>query len=803
MRGKHDLNAHHTFSTWTLTTTALVSALSLASLSSAHADAATDAPAAQTIQEVVVTAEKRSNTVSKTPIAISAFNNDMLKDAGVVNVADIQNIAPAVQMGRDGFGVNINIRGVTSTDNTSKGDEGIAFNVDGIPIGRPIEEGLSFFDVERVEVLRGPQGTLYGKSSTGGAINVITNKPKDTFSASADVEYGNYNARRGDAVINMPLTDKLDVRAAVNFNDRDGFLKTSLAPAGGSAINQAPRNDQADQTGRISALYKFTPTATLILTFTDGAVGGVGQAQAIFNNVENKSGAAQRAVYGNPFGGHINDTFENLNAEFNADLGFLHLTYDGGRLSYNAHEQTSGTNDPYASGAANQVENGFTNPLGPAGPFVPFAGPAASYSWRDYRGHFLTNSQEVRFSNANPGPVDFVVGANWYKEQIHESDHNWSAPFADPTVADSVNGIDPVNTTTHTSYGVFGQATWHINSVFSAILGLRQAHDEVTRVGTFAAPNVAVSVAPNPSAGGALYFVNTPWLDPNGNICQAPNNCIGSPNNGHEAADKLTWRVGLNAQLTPSDLVYGSVATGYKAGGFNDFATSISAPSYAPEAMTAYELGYKGRPSDTIRYTSALFFYDYSSDQISSLISVGGSPVIDTRSASTQIYGWENEGTIKLTPLDTIDASLSFEKSKYTHFLTGPTLATNWDGKSLDKTPAAVLTLGYSHLWRFADGASFKVRLGTKYSTSYKLSDFVDAEQYEQKAYTRSDLTANYTAPDGKLTVQAFIHNIEDKMQAQSFAAANTASANVYNSAGATAAVSEPRMIGVRVGFKY
>ena len=171
----------------------------------------------------MVTAEKKTETASKTPVALSVFTGDTLKEAGVVSIADIQNIAPGVSMGRDNFGVNINIRGVTSTDNTSKGDEGIAFNVDGIPIGRPIEEGLSFFDVSRVEVLRGPQGTLYGKSSTGGAINVITNKPSNEFEASGDFEFGNYNARRENAVVNFPLAEQFAVRVAVNANDRDGY----------------------------------------------------------------------------------------------------------------------------------------------------------------------------------------------------------------------------------------------------------------------------------------------------------------------------------------------------------------------------------------------------------------------------------------------------------------------------------------------------------------------------------------------------------------------------------------------------
>ncbi len=775
--------------------TALASILAATSVATpCLAQSTESSTSSTTLQEVVVTAEKRASTVARTPLAISAFDQNTLHDAGVISVTDIQNIAPSVQMGRDTFGVNINIRGVTSTDNTSKGDQGIAFNVDNIPIGRPIEEGLSFFDVARVEVLRGPQGTLYGKSSTGGAINVVTNAPNDEFSATGDVEFGNYDTRRGDAVLNGPVTAWLDLRAAFNFNEREGYLKTSLAPSYGSVISQASRNDEDDQSGRISALVKINPQTTLRVTYSGGYVGGVGQTTAIFDRVEHDSGDAERAVYGNPFGANLDDHFNNINGEFNAGLGFVHLTYDGAHLEYSAHELTSSNDDPDSNGPVTEPgafgATGYSPPYQPGDPTQP--GYNASYNWRDYRGKFLTDSHEVRLSNASRGPVDFVVGLNWYKEDITESDHNWSAPYQIPTLAASVNAIDPLDHTTHTTYGVFGQATWHITNVFSAVLGLREAHDEVNRIGTFAAPFENVGATPP-----------VPFLTTTGIPCQAPYDCVGAQDNGRESDSKLTYRVGLNAQLTARDLLYVSVATGYKAGGFNDFGSTVGAPTYAPEAMTAYELGYKGRPLSNLRITSAFYYYDYSSDQISSLIYIGPAPVIDTRSAQTTIYGWENEFNASLTAHDLVDGALALEHSEYNKFMVGPTLGTSFAGKSLDKTPAAVLTLGYNHTWDLPSGAFLKARIGTKYSTSYKLSDFVNAEQYEQKAYTRSDFTLGYTAPGGKMTLEVFVHNLEDKLQAQSFVAATTAVANVHDSSGATAAVSEPRFYGVRLGLSY
>ena len=146
-------------------------------------------------------------------------------------------------------------------------------------------------------------------------------------------------------------------------------------------------------------------------------------------------------------------------------------------------------------------------------------------------------------------------------------------------------------------------------------------------------------------------------------------------------------------------------------------------------------------PLPNLRFSSAVFYYDYSSDQISSLIFVGPSPVIATRSAATKIYGWENEVTWKITSHDSVDGSLALEKSKYTHFLTGAEANVDWAGKSLDKTPAAVLQLGVSHMFDFANGSNLQVRIGTKFSTSYDLSDFVDAVQYKPKVLHRvSDL---------------------------------------------------------------
>jgi iron complex outermembrane recepter protein len=696
---------------------------------------------------VIVTAQKRSEAVTKAPIAISAFSGANLKASGVVSVADVQNVAPSVSIGNDGYGVNLNIRGVTTTDTRSKGEQGVSFSVDGVPIGRPSEQGVAFFDTQRVEVLRGPQGTLYGKSSTGGAINVITNKPGQHFEAAGDAEIGNYGTRRVNMMLNVPVTADLAIRAAVNSNQRDGYI---LLKDG-----SAPRNDEDNTSGRLSLLYKPTESFSFLATITAGQLRGVGGGLVPFTNIANGSGKTPRTSYGNPVGGRVVEDYNNISTETNYSFGGIKSTLVAAHLYFKADDVNSLTFNP--------------------------AGNANSYQYRSYKGDVATDYSELRFSNDEPGKLDWVIGVNYFHEDIHESDHAWNVPVANPVVSASVNSINPLNQTVHTSRGIFAQGTWHMTDKLGLTLGARQSSDAVKRIGTFAA-------GPGP------------WLDPTGKPCVAPNDCVGTPNNANESAQKPTYRIGVDYQLATDQMIYGSISTGYKAGGFNDFDPATGGVgTYEPEELTAYEVGYKARLTPKLQYNTVIFYYDYAKDQISSRLLFGTARVIYTRSVPVKISGWENEWRYKATANDVIDGSLVFMDSKYVKFMAGILQNVDWSGKKLDKTPDVAAMLGYAHTWNLTGGNSLVLRASTKYSSDYLLSDFVNAVQFTQKAFTRSDMTLTYNFNEGNMYLQAYIKNLEDKIQAIS--SPLNYSATVADAA--ASAVSQPRMYGLRFSARY
>jgi len=190
------------------------------------------------LEEIVVTAQKRSESAQDVPIAITALGSDALTARGFDEVGDLQFFVPTLQVTNFQAISFVSIRGIGMENTTSGGDPGVALHLDGVYLGRPVANFFNQFDVERVEVLRGPQGTLYGRNATGGSINLISKKPTDEFEAYGEFGVGKFDRREARGMVNVPLGEHLAARAAVFYENHDGFQK-NLVPGGTEAQDWA------------------------------------------------------------------------------------------------------------------------------------------------------------------------------------------------------------------------------------------------------------------------------------------------------------------------------------------------------------------------------------------------------------------------------------------------------------------------------------------------------------------------------------------------------------------------------------
>jgi iron complex outermembrane receptor protein len=722
-------------------------------LSAGAALAQTDAPATAPVKstgiaEVVVTAQKIAQPAIKTPVALSVIGGDDLKDAGINEARALADMVPNVQIGQESGKLQIAIRGVASLDMTEKGDPSAAFNLDGAYIARPEAQTGAFFDLERIEVLRGPQGTLYGRNATAGAINVITAKPEKRLGGKVSVELGNYNTRRLDGMINVPVNDILALRAAVSVNKHDSWFN----PGPNTDI---PLESQDDRAARLHALATFSKDTSLLLTAESSKVGGGGATPIPItnffdgtptdnlpfspagtgNNLQNpvyvdRGSDVQRTASWRfkATDAHRDNHADALRGEFKTTLGEVGVTYQLAHLKSEIDEMQNG------------VYFGF-----------PFTG--------EVKGQAKSTSHELRFNSGGSGPLRWVAGLYAFDESIDRlTNYNTyiTAPFGQMTIL-----VPYLPHVTNKSKAAFGQATWSFRPDTRLIVGLRRTKDEKTGrdplAGTAPDPGQTTSSA---AYDNAVSFNNT------------------------------SWKLGLDHDLSKGVMLYASAATGYKAGGFNDQA---SAGSYKPEHLTAYEAGVKGRFLDnTLQVTANYFHYNYTDLQLTSIVCRTNDPTTcgsrTTNAANAKVDGAELEGTMKVGEDGTLRANLALTRAQFKHYQ--PNSSMDWSGQNLDRAPEHTVGLGYTHHFPLASGAELSANVNTRYSGAYMISDPSAGVRYEQPSFHKSDLVLGYTTANGKTTVQLYAKNLEDQI-------------TIESRVPGAFFVSDPRTFGARVSYSF
>ena len=721
------------------------------------------------LEEIVVTAQKRESALQDTPIAMSAFSGDELNRAGAIDAFNLSDLIPNLHVGTEGArdAVFITIRGVSQTDRRNAADPTTAFHVDGAYVPRMSGISSYFYDVERLEVLRGPQGTLYGRNSTSGVVNVITNKPNlDNFGYNGELTVGDFGLTSLKGMINAPLSDNVGARVAWVKTDRDGYRDNGpLVTADG---------DDADELGiRGHLLWDISDNSSLLLSadmYRRTGVGAVGAATGC--------PTCNRTV-GRGANGDLNTTGfrdnadDNLKIEFNHSFGDFDFAYLG---SSRQHDR-----DYYMDSDNTAVYSSLL--------IEPFASESTSH--------------ELRFTSNFDGPFNFIAGGYYLDEEIN-SDFDVRPQHISGMVL-SVRFVD-IDMTIE-SEALFLNTTYDISDRLTLTAGVRTTDDEKDKGG--------VNNPANPTAG-SYQLVSFVGLGPVAPIF--PRAQVSNP-----SWSETTGKVGLDFALDADTLIYGSVGTGYKAGGFNrgssDPLNKASSPRvnnlvvFNPETITAYEGGIKKTYRDgQARLNGSLFSYDYKDLQQGVVRSIGGILVNTTiNAAQATIWGAELEGTWLFGESGSANLALGYLNTEFDEFvgLDEPLTdgADNLDvsGNELINAPDITATLVLvPKVWNLSKG-TLTPRLQFHYESDSWTRPH-NAPQDRRESYTKTDFSLFYESNDERWYADAWVRNIEDEdvrtygSCGQSLQGASGTPKEIRGCASMFAA---PRTFGVTAGFRF
>ncbi len=738
------------------------------------------------LDEIVVTAQKRERALQDTPLAISAFTGDQLDRQGVNNVLGLNNVVPNLNIATEGArdAIFINIRGVSQSERRNAADPTTAFYVDGAYVPRLAGVNAYFYDVERLEVLRGPQGTLYGRNSTSGVVNVITKKPDfEEVGGDVEVTLGNYNWAQFKGALNIPLSDNVATRFAFVRNSRDGYRDNAPAEDG----------DDADDLGvRAHLAWNIADTTSLLLSadyYNRKGVGTVSTQVACPSPCNTQDIIPPDTPNTHPLNttGHRDNSDTDFKIELNHAFSGVDLDFIG---SWRKHERDFGI-DNDGSGASI-----FLPPIG---------GFAVIDSILIETTESKAFSGELRLTSNKEGPFQWIVGGFYLDEEINGS---FKVQPMRPTAQHTNVQFDDIGFTV-VSKALFANASFDINDNFTLNGGIRYTEDEKDKGG--------IADPANPTAG-SFQLVST--LETGIPVAPVyPRAQVSTP-----SWDKTTWKIGLDWRVNSDSLAYTTVGTGYKSGGFNRGSNDPLQPSgfgnvanlvvYNPETITAYEVGYKITFADgSARANFAAFYYDYEDNQ-QSVVTLIGQTLVNTtiNAADATIKGLELETSYVYSDSGgQIDFNIGYLDAIFDTFVglndpLTPQPDDNLDlgGTRMINAPEWNFTVNWTPVVWEVWGGTMSPLLSIHYESEYfsALPQFHPANQ--QDSFTRSNASLYWEKDDGGLYGEIFVNNIEDEdIVTRSGCGTLAGSFTIEGSLGCTQMYAPPRTYGARMGYRF
>jgi iron complex outermembrane receptor protein len=701
------------------------------------------------LEEIVVTAQRRVESAQNVGIAMSVLSGQSLAEKSITYVNDLQNAVPNLQV-EPAFGSSqpqFRLRGVGFIDYTSNNTSPVGVSLDGVAFALPIQTQGQLFDIDRVEVLRGPQGTLYGRNTTGGEINFISNRPTADPHAGFSLEYGSHNEFNAEGFVSGSIAGGLLGRLAVateqggawqrnrvtgqTLGDKDkiairGQLQWDPVDAVDLRLSVHGAQDKSDEQG-LYLLQPFTPGSGPPAIPADTSRYATGWAlNPTFAKLIGISAGSKPG---------LDNSNDGLDLTANIDFGGAKLT------SITAYNKL--IRREYADWDATQFDD------------------SDEYLNSDLN----VFSQELRVAGSK-GPFGYVAGVFYSNEDLRE---NFYSDLTDRLGGIAVTTYEQVAN----SVGVFAQGNYQITDTLKATLGVREDHESRELIGL----NTAFLPGAPSLTGGAL--------------------------GGSITSNLPSGKVELDYQPVSSTLVYASIGRGVKSGGFtaHNTVTAPAADPFEPEKLTAYEIGVKSDITRTLRLDTSVFYYRYKDQQILGKVFDDASQSFIGRfvNANSRINGAEVD--LEWRPLAGISISqyAGFAEGYYTSKLLDVPLDPALPPVDYNGRPESFPKWSYggdvSYTWNLG---SFSLTAESNYSFHDTYSQFflLGSNDFTIPKYWLANANLSLAPASGApWTVTLWGRNIFDKSY--------DITRNFFLPTSEVAAAGEPTTIGIRLNYKY
>lgn len=716
------------------------------------------------LEAVKVTARRRDEWLQDVPVAISAFSEQQLSDLHADDISGIQHAVPNLYLDKgDGANAVIYIRGVGQNDSLAFADPGVGIYVDDVFIARSQAAFLEMFDVDRVEVLRGPQGTLYGRNTIGGAIKFVSKLPPSTPKGYLEVGAGNYDQRILKASFGGPLVkDTLNGKVALAYSAHDGYARNTL--------DGKDDGDQNSLSGRAALDWK--PSDRLQVLFSmDGRRDRPDTSRSPVREtpITGATSTGQLVTYPKA----TNPYVVNVNAN-----GLSDLTAHG--ASVTARYQASDAVAIESITAYRDMD--FKLNLDVDGSPLPILDILLKQKQNQF-------SQEIRASYDAGGSLTGTAGLYYFRDSdasFSGVDDGSATIFGFPVTLFGFPGSSLAKTKQITkSYAAFADASYNLTEKLAVSAGVRYTHEEKTsgrEFENFFDPTVSVIKHTPPFLSGA--------------------GVAGTPIHGNADFNAVTPKFSLSYKLSDDVLLYTSAARGFKSGGFDGRATTdFSFQPFRPEFVWSYEAGAKTGWMDGKLILNAAYFYsDYTDMQVTSF---GADPVsgafvsLFSNAAAATIQGLEFELAAEPTSNLSINASLGLLDAKYDKFstLVGGAV-TDVSNRRLVNSPRVNSSVGVTWTRPVGDGVNLVLHGDANYRSTLA-TEITNSPVLRQGAYTLFNAFAALRSSKGAWELRAGIQNIgNEKVRVQGFNLAEFPGVQL-------GFYSAPRTYDLRVIYRY